>query len=73
MNHPQKKKIVSVGRLVPQKNHALLIKAFANFKRAHNEYHLYIYGIGPLQDELKLLSQEYNLEEFIHFEGRKSA
>ena len=63
------KKIVSVGRLVPQKNHSLLIKAFANFKRAHNEYHLYIYGIGPLQDELKLLSQEYNLEEFIHFEG----
>lgn len=63
------KKIVSVGRLVPQKNQALLIKAFAHFKRSHNEYHLYIYGIGPLLDELKLLSKQYNLEEFIHFEG----
>ena len=63
------KKIVSVGRLVPQKNQALLIKAFANFKRLHNGYHLYIYGIGPLLDELKLLSKQYNLEEFIHFEG----
>ncbi len=63
------KKIVSVGRLVPQKNQALLIKAFANFKRSHNKHHLYIYGIGPLLNELKLLSKTYNLEEFIHFEG----
>ena len=63
------KKIVSVGRLVPQKNHALLIKAFSNFKRSHNGYHLYIYGIGPLLDNLKLLSQTFNLEDYIHFEG----
>ena len=46
-----------------------MIKAFANFKRSHNGYHLYIYGIGPLLDELKLTSHTYNLEDCIHFEG----
>jgi glycosyltransferase involved in cell wall biosynthesis len=63
------KKIVSVGRLVPQKNHALLIKAFSIFQKLHNDYHLYIYGIGDLLEELKLLTEEKKVSNYVHFEG----
>ena len=64
-----KKKIVSVGRLVPQKNHALLIRAFSVFIKTHSDYNLYIYGIGSLLDQLKIIAQENNIYEFVHFEG----
>ena len=64
-----KKKIVSVGRLVPQKNHELLIKSFSIFHRFNKEYSLHIYGIGPLLDELKSLVNELNLNNHVFFEG----
>lgn len=63
------KKIVSVGRLVEQKNHILLIKAFSIFLKTHNDYHLHIYGDGNLLDELKLVAKQNNVEESVHFEG----
>ena len=64
-----KKKIVGVGRLVPQKNHELLIKSFSIFHKIHNEYILEIYGIGPLLDELKLLVKQLGLKNYIYFNG----
>ena len=63
------KKIVSVGRLVPQKNQALLIKAFSIFEKLHKGYHLYIYGEGSLLNELKSIAIKKNVEECVHFEG----
>ena len=65
----ENKKIVAVGRLVPQKNHKFLIKAFSLFHKIHTEYHLNIYGIGPLLDELQNLVKKLNLVEYIHFKG----
>jgi glycosyltransferase involved in cell wall biosynthesis len=64
-----KKKIVSVGRLVPQKNHALLIKSFSLFHKIHNEYILDIYGIGSLLDELRLLVSQLGLNNYVNFRG----
>ena len=58
-----------MGRLVPQKNHKFLIKAFSLFHKIHTEYHLNIYGIGPLLDELQNLVKELNLVEYVHFKG----
>ena len=58
-----------MGRLVPQKNHKFLIKAFSLFHKIHTEYHLNIYGIGPLLDELQNLVKKLNLVEYIHFKG----
>ena len=63
------KKIVSVGRLVPQKNQAVLIKAFSIFEKTHKGYHLYIYGEGSLLNELKTLSIQKNVKDKVHFEG----
>ena len=65
----KEKKIVSVGRLVPQKNQHLLIKAFSIFHKLHKDYHLYLYGKGELLDELKLLVEKTDIKNFVHFEG----
>ena len=52
----KKKRIVSVARLMPQKNHDILIKAFAIFSENHPDYTLTIYGNGPQGDELRQLA-----------------
>ena len=39
------------------------------FTKKHSGYHLHIYGLGNLEDELKVLVKQSNLEEFVHFEG----
>ena len=48
----REKLIIGVGRLVPQKNFSLLIKAFSIFQSHHPSYKLKIYGEGPLRSEL---------------------
>lgn len=47
------KNIVNVGRLSEQKNHKLLIDAFADFSKEYRDYKLIIYGEGPLRKELE--------------------
>ena len=53
---PRNKQIVSSGRLTEQKNHALLIKAFAGITAKYPAYKLVIYGDGPLRKDLELLA-----------------
>ena len=68
-NKVPKKKIVAVGRLVEQKNHELLIRAFAIFHKIHKEYYLNIYGDGPLLDQLKILVYDLFLQNYVNFKG----
>ena len=68
-NRFSKKKILAVGRLVPQKNHALLIKSFSLFHKIHNEYTLEIYGVGSLLDELQILVNQLGLNNYVNFRG----
>ncbi len=49
----REKRIVSVGRLHPQKNQKLLIGAFAKIAMDIPDYTLEIYGDGDLHDELQ--------------------
>lgn len=65
-------KIVSVGRLEPQKNHKLLLRAFAEFFRTHSDYTVELYGKGELEAELKSLSQTLGIEISVHFHGFSS-
>ena len=44
-----KKRIVTAGRLEPQKNHEMLIRAFANIHRDYPDYRLDIYGDGGMK------------------------
>lgn len=62
------KKIVTVGRLVPQKNHKLLIRAFSKIKRKNLK--LDIYGEGILKEELQELIYELDLSDQVRLMGR---
>lgn len=63
------KVILSVGRLHHQKAMDTLIKAFAEFHKSNQDWHLKILGQGSLENELKELSASLNLDEAIQFEG----
>ena len=67
------KEIVTVGRLEPQKNHKLLINAFASFVPEHPEYRLVIYGSGSLQKELEMQISQLGLSHCIELAGATSA
>ena len=65
-------KIVTVGSLKEQKNHHLLIDAFAKLNKYYPEKKLYIYGEGPLRPELEKQIYDYNLQERVFLAGQKS-
>lgn len=67
----RKNKIISVGRLVPQKNFHLLIDAFSLFLNKHPnlDYVLKIYGSGPLFNELQSYAELRRAKDYIIFAG----
>lgn len=70
---PSKKKgIIAVGRLVEQKNHRLLIRAFKVVHDKFPQYKLYIYGEGHLREELTGLIKELEMEQFVFLPGQIS-
>ncbi len=62
--------ILSAGRLVPQKNQELLIRAFRTV-RDGIDARLAILGTGPLEERLRRLSAELGLAEDVWFLGWK--
>lgn len=65
----KEKKIVTVGRLEPQKNQAILIKAFAQIHKRFPEYKLEIYGEGSLRSELETLIKKEKLDDVVFLMG----
>ncbi|MBE6957653.1 MAG: glycosyltransferase family 4 protein [Ruminococcaceae bacterium] len=63
------KRIVNVGRLVPQKNQKMFIDAFAEFFEAYPDYIAEIYGDGPMEQELAAYIQSKQLEEKVILKG----
>lgn len=57
--------LVNVGRLSPQKNQAVLLRALAALPRTH----LVIAGEGELRPELEALRRELGLEGRVHLPG----
>lgn len=68
-NGKRNKNIVNVGRLTEQKNQKLLIDAFYDFSKRHNDYNLIIYGEGPLRTELEEYIKSLNLETLVKLPG----
>jgi glycosyltransferase involved in cell wall biosynthesis len=66
------KRIISAGRLAPEKQFDLLIKAFEPVYKKHPDWHLDIYGDGPLKDTLEELIKQLNLEENVHLMGMRT-
>lgn len=65
----KEKKIVSVGRLIEQKNHVLLINAFKKVHSKYPDYKLYIYGEGRLRTNLEKHINSLNMKEVIFLPG----
>lgn len=57
--------IISVGRLVEQKNQKMLIEAFSKIANEYPDYKLKIFGEGPLETNLKKQIEELNLSDRI--------
>lgn len=68
----RKKRIVSVGRLQPQKNHRLLLDAFAAFHKVYSDYELHIFGVGELEADLRQRAKDLNIEKEVVFRGFSS-
>lgn len=60
---------IAVGRLEPQKNYPLLIKAFAQYHQSNPLTKLYIYGDGSRRSFLKSLVEQNHLQDVIIFMG----
>lgn len=58
-----------VGRLEEQKAFHYAIKAFAKISKEYPEIRLKIVGIGKLENSLKSLTKELNIENKVDFEG----
>ena len=68
----KEKKIVTAGRLMPQKNQKMMIRAFAAVCKKHPDYKLVIYGEGPSRQELESLVKELGMEQSILLPGNIS-
>ena len=66
------KTIVSAGRLTDQKNHELLINAFARIAEKHSDYNLMIYGEGPNREKLSNQISRLNLNNRVFLPGYSS-
>lgn len=66
------KRVVTIGRLEPQKDHATLIKAFSQIYRRFPAYKLEIYGEGSLRGELEELIRAEGLEDAAFLMGYRS-
>lgn len=68
VSNKKEKVILSVGRLIPEKNHELLIRAFASAEKL-SDYELHIYGAGPLKEKLLDLIRQLDMEKRIRLCG----
>ncbi|MCM1174310.1 MAG: glycosyltransferase [Blautia sp.] len=65
----REKRIVSVGRLDANKNHEMMIRAFAALSDGYPSYTLTIYGEGELREFLQDLIVSFRLEDRIFLPG----
>lgn len=63
-------RIISVGRLYPQKNQAMMIRAFAKVADIFPDWQLVIFGEGPLRAELEFLVSSFKLQNRVLLPGR---
>lgn len=63
------KVLVTMGRLAEQKNHRLLIDAFARLLKTRPDYKLQIYGFGELQAQTAAYIEEKGLQDSVFLMG----
>ena len=65
----REKEIVAVGRIDENKNHEMLLRAFAGLAHEFPAYRLVIYGEGDCRERLTALAGEMGLSDRILFPG----
>lgn len=65
----REKRIVSVGRMDANKNHEMMIRAFASLSDRYPDYTLTIYGDGELRGHLERLAVELGVADRIDLPG----
>jgi glycosyltransferase involved in cell wall biosynthesis len=61
---------LAIGRLIEQKDHATLLRAFAGVRAKHPEAVLAILGSGPLEADTRDLARRLGLEQAVFLPGR---
>lgn len=64
-------RILSVGNLIPTKDHALLLRAFAQVQKTLPHSELEIIGEGPERARLAQLARELGIHSRLRFRGRQ--
>jgi glycosyltransferase involved in cell wall biosynthesis len=62
-------RLLCVGRLIPIKGHIVLLRAFAEARRAVPGLQLDVAGRGPLEPALRALAKELEVEDAVRFLG----
>lgn len=63
-------RIISVGRLYPQKNQKMMIEAFAQISERYPDWKLVIYGEGYLRKDLESLVERLKVKDKVLLPGR---
>ena len=61
--------VAAIGRLVPKKGFAFLLRALASLKEAGFPVRLRLVGEGPLEAELRRTAEELGISELVEFAG----
>lgn len=69
LNWEDKYVIGHVGRFSYQKNHEFLINVFREIEKINKNARLLLIGKGPLEAEIRLMVQRYDLSEKVRFAG----
>lgn len=64
--------LMHVGRLVPDKNHAHLLRVFAALKQMEANSELWLVGDGPLRQSLEALARDLGIHEDVRFFGPRA-
>jgi len=65
----KEKIVVTAGRLIPAKNHKMMMDAFADVHKDFPEHKLIIYGDGSYRGELEKFIEENGYEDFVSLPG----
>lgn len=71
--NPEEELVITAGRLVPQKNHKMLIDAFKVVHMSRPTAKLHIYGDGFLKDKLESYILQQGLDKVIFLKGATSS
>ena len=69
-NEGRLNRIVSIGKLYPQKNQEMMIRAFAKIADGFPDWQLVIFGEGPLRKSLEMMVESLEVQGRVLLPGR---